>query len=86
MLLKIMEILLVLFAILYHIFNFRYYGRFVYMTIQNPGEIIYIPSHCKYSNYAVEDSFSFIKLMQTTGGPVYPATNDNNIGPYKIGL
>ena len=55
------------------------------MTIQNPGEIIYIPSHCKYSNYAIEDSFSFIKLMQTTGGPVYPATNDINIGPFKIG-
>merc|ERR1712150_273801 len=45
----------------------RFYGCNVFMTIQNPGEIIYVPSHCKYSNYAVEDSFSFAKLMQTSG-------------------
>jgi len=41
----------------------RYYGHYVYMTIQNPGEIIYIPSHCKYSNYAIDDSFSLQKVI-----------------------
>ena len=31
------------------------------MTLQNPGEIIYVPSGSKRASYAIQDSFSVIK-------------------------
>ena len=43
------------------------------MTLQNPGEIIYIPSSTKRASYAVEDSFS------VTSKSVNTAINENEI-------
>lgn len=61
----------------------RYYGRKVSMTIQNPGEIIYIPSNCKYTNYAIEDSYSMVKSLQSTGG-LMEETDSLNLGAFHI--
>ena len=53
------------------------------MTIQNPGEIIYIPSKCKYTNYAIEDSYSMVKSLQSTGG-LMEETDSLNLGAFHI--
>ena len=38
-----------------------YFGRQVIMTLQNPGDIIYVPPHCQYSYYSTKDSLSAFK-------------------------
>ena len=48
------------------------------MTLQNPGDIIYVPSGTKRASYAVEDSFSVIKFTLPSRN-VNIVNNENEI-------
>ena len=48
------------------------------MTLQNPGEIIYVPSDTKRACYAIEDSFSVVKLTLPSRS-VNTVTDENEI-------
>ena len=45
-----------------------FYGQRITMTMQDPGDIIYVPSMSKHSAYAVQDSFSVTRKQLTLGG------------------